>query len=275
MIPWYDNEYVRETLLPSLKSSKTGKVQRVVKTYKYPYFVESSELIEDSYWSKVAHDMARGKFMSGFYYDGKVMTYQKKDSFEFSSDPAARAKQIVSYHQKHGHWSPDDIEYSRRQGKERFESYTVQEFDWQSLSKMKYKKQEMILTYVRTKYSSLSKKIQDQLITQIQIFLSLKMLENEHIYIENGKIVHIEGLDANEEGIFVTGSFKNPTVGKTSKSKESRSNSKYLDVWNKFLTFYVRDLPIVEMEKQVNLNEYSESNDYDYEEMSGRSFSNA
>lgn len=235
--------YVQETLLISaLQGAKQIKA-KTVKTggaYVHKSFITCVDYVDDPYWKKVLTDAARGKFLTGFFFDGTTLTYKRKNNLELSQDPRERALQFVTFHQKHGAWSAIDMRNNAQYYDRYLESRSEQE-TWKAVSKSALRKAELIRKYVDTKFPGLHPKVQEQLITQINVFIDLKLIKPNEIQFNGSEIYSINWLGANNDGVFPMKELPLPKISKSKETKNKTNISVHMENWIKFLKCYLND----------------------------------
>lgn len=247
------NPHVKETLLSSaLQGAKPVNV-KTVKTggvYKYGYLIDSTKCTTDTYWQKVITDAARGKFLPGFYYDGINLTYKRKNPLTLSSQPLERAQQFVTYHQKYGAWSPKDMQ-NNNEFRTKYISEKEDMDPWKSIRTSGLRKIELLRNYVDTKYPHLPNDIKNEFITQIIVYLELKLLKPADIQFTNSEITAINGISANEHGVFPCREFNGAKIAKPKESKSKSTGSVHIDNWIKFLKGYITTLDAEILNKEM------------------------
>lgn len=259
--------YVQETLLISaLQGAKQIKA-KTVKTggaYVHKSFITCVDYVDDPYWKKVLTDAARGKFLTGFFFDGTTLTYKRKNNLELSQDPRERALQFVTFHQKHGAWSAIDMRNNAQYYDHYLESRSKQE-TWKAVSKSALRKAELIRKYVDTKFPGLHSKVQEQLITQINVFIDLKLIKPDEIQFNGSEIYSINWLGANNDGVFPMKELPLPKISKSKETKNKTNISVHMENWIKFLKCYLNDFEVDILNRDItsklNMSNFDDDED--------------
>lgn len=195
----------------SKSRNRTKKSDMIV----YPEIEASVPYTNDPFWIEILQKCARKKFPRGFMYaDNHLRHRQNNISIVLPDDPAAKAQTMIYFFQENGKlYSKRDQEERRlKDEEEQIMQLANNSTSWKCVSYSKNRRATHVLDYVERKYEHLSKSIKDELRTQIEIGFETKYITKDHIVFENGQILHIDGIDANENEVFFTRALPKPAA---------------------------------------------------------------
>lgn len=231
--------------VPQTSGKSRGKVKKSETIY-YPEFEEASQYTDDQFWIDILKRCSHKKFPRGFSYsDGQLRHRQNNISIVLPDDPRALAQTVIYFVQENGKlYSKRDQELRRLQDEENDIAELANESaSWKYVSYSKPRKATYVREYVDRRYAHLDRSIRDEVFTQIEVGFDTKFITKNNISFEDGHITHIDGVDANESGVFFTRPLpkraQNTTVGvEEPKSKNYRHHDnwwKYLEGYNKYI----------------------------------------
>lgn len=207
-------------------------------------FENASLIVEDPFWRDTLHSCARNKFPRGFNYVDNFLHYRANNiCIALPDDSVALSQTAIYFFQENGKLYS---ELDRKRQKIQEEETILNELSkitWTTIARSKNRRASRIRDYVRKNYSHLSRKIQDEIYTQINIGFELGFIKKENITFEDGRVINVDGIDADENGIFFTRSFPSPrftliTPDLAPKDKIYRHYEnwcKYLEEYRKYL----------------------------------------
>ena len=222
-------------------SAPKNRSKKIEKIY-FQEFEEASTTVDDLFWRDILHFCARKKFPRGFSYVDTFLHYRANNTcIVLPDDPGAFAQTAICFFQENGRlYSKHDQELRKSQKEEVIISeLTKATSDWTIVSRSKNRRAIRIRDYVERKYSHLSPNIRNELYTQINIGFETGFIKKENIIFEDGQLKHVDGLDADENGLILTRAPPNSkriTITPASFPKEKKYC--YYDNWCKFLNDY-------------------------------------
>ena len=227
-------------------AGKTRGRTKKSETIVYPEFEESSKYTDDQFWTDILRRCARKKLPRGFTYaDGQLKHRQNDISIVLPDDPGARAQTMIYFFQENGKlFSKRDQEHRRLRDEEVvIAQLASNSSSWKCVSYSKNRRATHVRDYVERKYRHLPKHIRDEIDTQIEVGFDTKFITKDHVHFENGQILNVDGVDANENGVFFTRSTpkKNLTlIVRQGEPKEKchrhyENWTKYLEGYNKYI----------------------------------------
>lgn len=180
---------------------KKKVVKKVSK--KYPKIIHSlfeklSNNTDDEFWKNKFFKAAHGKFPKGFKFDGEKLSYEKSNKiviiyYNKSDDIDTTTTNFIEFFkQNEGVFSNHDLENKNI-------TEIVPDYEWKEIKpKMK---QNLLFHYVDriTEKKGLNVKQKQQLIDQIKILISLKIINEKNIKFKHNTIKKIRVLEYNEE----------------------------------------------------------------------------
>ena len=224
--------------VPDTPGRGRGKIKKS-ETITYPEFEQCSQYVDDQYWKDILHQCARKKFPRGFTYQEGYLKHRTSNiSILLPDDLMARTQTAIYFFQENGKM------YSRRDQalrQSQIENIIIQQLtdaalDWRKVATSKNRRASHIKDYVDRNYGQLPLKIRNELITQIGAGFESKYITKEHVQFENGQILHIDGITANENEVSFT---RAPPVKKVSASvtytEERSKHHQHFQNWCKYL----------------------------------------
>lgn len=223
----------------------TGKSRGRVKKSEIihcPNFEIASTYIEDSYWKTILHNCARNKFPRGFVYtDGLLRHRANNISIALPDDPYALAQTAIYFFQENGKlYSKRDQEIRKKRDEDVIISQLINASnDWTCIARSKNRRATYIGDYVERKYSKLPQSIRDELYTQINVGFETKFLTKDNVYFQNGQVVNIDGIDANNNSVFFTRPLPTKRLNLISREPQPKDKIyRHYENWCKYMEEY-------------------------------------
>jgi hypothetical protein len=208
----------------------------------HPEFEEAALYTDDQFWVDILRRCARKKLPRGFSYaDGQLRCRANEIAIVLPDDPAARALTMIYFFQENGKlYSRRDQEYRRlREEEADIARLASASSSWKCISYSKNRRATHVSDYVERRYRHLSKAIRDEIYTQVEVGFDTKFITKDHVNFENGQILHIDGLDANEGGVIFTRPIPERSFSSLSRQEEPKQDvHRHLDGWLKYLDNY-------------------------------------
>jgi hypothetical protein len=198
---WTDALNVSDT-----SSKARGKVKKV-EIIHYPQFELASQMMDDQYWRVILHNCAKKKFPRGFTFSDGVLKHRTNNiSIVLPDDPNYLAQTAIYFFQENGKlYSKRDQEIRKKRDEDLILSQLANASNsWTCISRSKNRRATYIRDYVERKFSSLPQKIRDEIYTQINVSFEIKYITKDHVIFENGQLLFIDGIDANEHKVWYT-----------------------------------------------------------------------
>lgn len=212
MQPGYNTTETSSTLwtaalnVPDNTTKSRGRVKKS-EIIHYPNFEAASAYVEDPYWKTILRNCARKKFPRGFIYEDGILRHRGNNiSIVLPDDAYAIAQTSIYFFQENGKlYSKRDQEIRKRRDEDVIISQLINASnDWTCISRSKNRRATYIHDYIERRYSELPQSVRDELYTQINVGFETKFITKEHVHLQNGQIVNIDGIDANQKGVFFT-----------------------------------------------------------------------
>lgn len=233
--------WVAALTAPKSTGKSRGRVKKS-EVVSHPEFEEAAMYTDDQFWADILRRCARKKFPRGFSYsDGQLKYRANEIAVVLPDDPSARALTTICFFQENGKlYSRRDQENRRLKEEEAdIARLASASSSWKCISYSKNRRAAYVSDYVERKYRHLPKAIRDELYTQIEVGFDTKFITKDHVNFENGQILHIDGLDANENGIIFTRPIPERTLSPVIRQEEpKREIHRHLDGWLKYLDNY-------------------------------------
>lgn len=225
--------------LESARNKKKGKKVKIVN----PNFLEYAKYTNDPFWSKLFCDVAIGKLLRNFYYNGTRLIHRKMRSGKskineivIHDDPEIAANQCIDFFKTYSRIRSSLDKIKEKQIEE--EILLSQKNNQLQRSDLKGKKRDgHILNFIQnmTKTLSLTQNERKQLQTIITNGFLLGKFKNDNIVIEGCYIIDIKGLSFNEDNrIFTINNNKKTNF----KIKNFEKENEYLDSQTKLKSNY-------------------------------------
>lgn len=210
----------------------------------HPEFEEAAQYTDDQFWADILRRCARKKFPRGFSYaDGQLRHRPNEIAIVLPDDPAARTLTMIYFFQENGKlYSKKDQENRRlREEEADIARLATASSSWKCISYSKNRRATHVSDYVERKYRHLTKSIRDELYTQIEVGFDTKFITKDHVQFENGQILYIDGLDANENGVIFTRPIPDRPLAFATRNGEPKNEThRHLDGWLKYLDNYTK-----------------------------------
>lgn len=223
---------------PSKGRGRTKKADTIV----HPEFEAASECVNDKYWKDTLTRCARNKFPRGFSYSDRYLHHRQNDiSILLPDDALPFAQTAVYFFQENGKlYSQRDQEQRRHKYEQEMIAQMANESNnWKALAHSKNRRANSIRDYVDHHYGHLPTNIRDELCTQIDVGFELDYVNKNDVTFENGRILHIDGFDADEEKVIFTRPYvrkKLPIIDQETPPKIKLYQ--HYDNWMKYLENY-------------------------------------
>jgi len=214
----------------------------------YPELEVAVTYTTDPFWVDILHQCARKKFPRGFMYEDNQLRHRTNNiSILLPDDPAAKAQTMIHFFQENGKlYSKRDQERRRLKDEEKILAQLANDStSWKCVSYSKNRRATHVRDYVERKYSHLTNELRDEIYTQIEVGFETKYILKEHIYFENGQIINIDGIHADERGVAYTRprNLKIPVIAALSESPKPKVYRHY-ENWTKYLENYCKYIVI-------------------------------
>lgn len=208
----------------------------------YPQFEQAANHTEDPYWRVILNNCARKKFPRGFTYADGILKHRANNiSIILPDDPLALSQTVIYFLQENGKLcSAIDQEIRKRKAENVIIAQLSTAYnDWSCVSRSKNRRATYVADYVEEYYKHLPKHIRDEIYTQINVGFETKYIKKEHITFENGKITHVDGIDADEHDMYFTRPMptKRPALIERDEQVKDKKHQHY-EGWCKYLKDY-------------------------------------
>ena len=151
-------------------------------------------------------------------------------------DPQQLALLFINFLKQYGNfYSETEIEKSKAMEIITInETQSQSEDSWRKISKTKHKRVLYFKLYINERYGNLSKQIRDQLYTYINIYYESGAIKLTDVEYDNGQILDIRGIGANEKGIFLTRDIRIPQNKVVTKMGGKPKQYYYMEKWRKY-----------------------------------------
>lgn len=227
---------------PSKGRGKIKKSEMVV----YPEFELCSQCVEDQYWKDIFQQCARKKFPKGFLYQDNYLRHrQSNNMIMLPDDIMAKTQTAMYFFQENGKmYSKRDQLIRRVQLEDNIvQQLTNASLDWKKVATSKNRRINHIKDYVERKYGSLKPHIKNELIVQITTGFETKFITKENVCFDGGQILYIDGVEANENGVYFTRELPSQKILIPTNYIEERSKvHRHYDNWSKYVDSYAKYL---------------------------------
>lgn len=192
--------------VPGKASKSSGRVKKS-ETVVHPEIEACVPYTDDLFWRDILRRCARRKFPRGFMYTENHLRHSQNNiSIVLPDDPDAKAQTMIYFFQENGKlYSKRDQEQRRLTDEEQLVSQlATNSTSWKCVSYSKNRRATHVKDYVERKYQHLPRNIKDELYTQIETGFETKYITKNHVVFENGQILHIDGVEADETRIYFT-----------------------------------------------------------------------
>lgn len=225
----------------ALNLSSSGKVKiKKSDMIKHPIFSQASEYItEDPYWKEIFIKAGKGKFPRGFSYSNGVLHHRNSGmGIQLPEDLYSFVQAVILFMRQKGNiYSEIDLKNLELIAQQYTNTNEDDANVWSKIYSLRKIRAVYIHDYVNRKYSHLSRKIRDELFTQINIHINLKSLHKEDFQFVNGQIEDVDGITATPEGIVVTRNLKYKST--PNKYIESKKELTYYQQWCEYYHDYL------------------------------------
>lgn len=208
----------------------------------YPNFEAASQNIEDQYWKVILHNCARKKFPRGFVYSDGLLRHRTNNiSITLPDDYHALAQTAICFFQENGKlYSKRDQEIRKKRDEDAIlNQLMTASSNWTCISRSKNRRATYIRDYVERCYSHLSQRVRDELYTQLNVGLETKFITKDNVRFENGQVLHIDGIDANDTGVFYTRSLPVKRLTVIDRSTQTKEKCyRHYENWCKYAEEY-------------------------------------
>lgn len=189
---------------PVVKDGKLKK-QKNKSAIKWELFEKFIEYEKDPFWIEYWDRASKGKFPSGFYFNGRNITYDLRSStfiVSLKKDPMTNYKLIKHIFQTHGHiYSPDDIQKIENKKFANLDSKTSKQNTetWCSFNKIQ---QKCLITKFVQKISALKKMTteeQKRFEQTLRIGIITGKIDKNDIIIQDSEIYDVMNIEWSEE----------------------------------------------------------------------------
>ncbi len=164
----------------------------------YPHFLNCCQETEDLYWKYIFEDLSYGRAPYGVYFTkGFMCCGFKGKEFSYRVDPNIPIPQLFKevktiLKSKLGIQSSSDILSSREKFEKTSERLALNECDDWNLIKKKEVKCLLLENFIISQSKSLNRMQQKKLLSSLMLAIQLKIINNEDIIINEGRIVEID-----------------------------------------------------------------------------------
>ncbi len=164
----------------------------------YPHFLHCCQETEDLYWKYIFEDLSYGRAPYGVYFTkGFMCCGFKGKEFSYRVDPNIPIPQLFKevktiLKSKLGIQSSSDILSSREKFEKTSERLALNECDDWNLIKKKEVKCLLLENFIISQSKSLNRMQQKKLLSSLMLAIQLKIINNEDIIINEGRIVEID-----------------------------------------------------------------------------------
>ncbi len=164
----------------------------------YPHFLHCCQETEDLYWKYIFEDLSYGRAPYGVYFTkGFMCCGFKGKEFSYRVDPNIPIPQLFKevktiLKSKLGIQSSSDILSSREKFEKTSERLALNECDDWNLIKKKEVKCLLLENFIISQSKSLNRMQQKKLLSSLMLAIQLKIINNEDININEGRVVEID-----------------------------------------------------------------------------------
>ena len=164
----------------------------------YPHFLRCCQETEDLYWKYIFEDLSYGRAPYGVYFTkGFMCCGFKGKEFSYRVDPNIPVPQLFKevktiLKSKLGIQSSSDILSSREKFEKTSERLALNECNDWNLIKKKEVKCLLLENFIISQSKSLNRMQQKKLLSSLMLAIQLKIINNEDININEGRVVEID-----------------------------------------------------------------------------------
>lgn len=164
----------------------------------YPHFLHCCQETEDLYWKYIFEDLSYGRAPYGVYFTkGFMCCGFKGKEFSYRVDPNIPIPQLFKevktiLKSKLGIQSSSDILSSREKFEKTSERLALNECNDWNLIKKKEVKCLLLENFIISQSKSLNRMQQKKLLSSLMLAIQLKIINNEDININEGRVVEID-----------------------------------------------------------------------------------
>jgi len=164
----------------------------------YPHFLHCCQETEDLYWKYIFEDLSYGRAPYGVYFTkGFMCCGFKGKEFSYRVDPNIPVPQLFKevktiLKSKLGIQSSSDILSSREKFEKTSERLALNECNDWNLIKKKEVKCLLLENFIISQSKSLNRMQQKKLLSSLMLAIQLKIINNEDININEGRVVEID-----------------------------------------------------------------------------------
>lgn len=187
----------------SARGRKAAPPKKKDKYYKYPFFVQCSNVVTDPYWKKIFTDMGTGRCPHGFYIEGNTLYKKNKKSpipLDIRTDVAGASRDIIEFfHSVGGIFSPAEVSKERQERALSFENMPKVYYTWGEANNRMRADIIFFFAQKEAEEKSLTKQERDALIRTIYKSILLKELTPKMITCTDNRIEEIKNLEWDPE----------------------------------------------------------------------------
>ena len=195
----YNRPWDKKTNIDMVKSKSKNK-KKNARDIIYPLFEKCAALTNDKFWVSIFQNCARGKFPRYFSFKNNLLTYRKANKTKrilITNSPSEAFTTSIGFFQEFGGiLSESDRKKRQKDEEERMlELANNQDLTWKDIKIDKIK--EVLISEfiddlsIKMEFNSVEK---NELTTTIKKGFMLKYFSNDDVYMEDGRILEIDGL---------------------------------------------------------------------------------
>jgi len=196
----YNLQWNKKTKIDMVKSKNKKNARGII----YPLFEKCACLTNDNFWISIFQNCSRGRFPRYFFFKNNLLTYRKANKTKriIITNSASEAFTItIRFFQEFGGiLSESDMKKRQRNEEERMlELANNQDLNWKDI-KIDKIKEVLISEFINdlAVKMELNRDEKNELITTIKKGFMLKYFGNNDVYMEDGRILQIDGLFFNK-----------------------------------------------------------------------------
>ena len=244
------------------KPRVSGKNKKNARNVIYPIFEKCANLTEDEFWISVFNECARGKFPRSFYFKNNLITYRKGNKtkrLQIPTSPASAFNMILEFFQQEGGLlSKLDRKKRKKETEEMLQC--VKYKSWSEIKTEKIK-EIVVIEFVEQlcKKHNFNLEQKKELITTIKKGFLLKYFTNSNIYMNDGRIVDIDGLLYNKyDNIYeLDEDYKSKKIGRKIKGLGIEEDKNQITI--DFMERWIKYIDNLEENRVKKIKNYSSS----------------